>query len=1404
MADETLPDAPEAPEPWRSGRRGSRIARVLSAVVVVLLLVAVLAVAAVRWLDTDAGRAFVVRHLDLFRPANGLTLAADRIEGSIFGKATVYNLRVGDPKGVFATSPRLDFDWRPLDFVGNRLTVHSAEAREVRLLRAPALIDDGRILPDFDITIGRLRLDRLILAPAVAGSERTVSVGGSIDIRSGRAKADLGIIAVASPGQTAAGDTLRLKLDAEPDRDVFDIDAIIHAPKGGAIAGVLGLADPLDLVLAGDGTWRIWQGRLDAQLGGQKLAGLDITARSGLFTAKGSARPALLLTGPAAALTAPELAIDATARIADSVADLTLKLGSQALAVEASGGLDLAEEDINNLVVEARLLDPRAVDPRLAASNARLSATVSGNFKAPVIDYRLTAASVGVGEIAASDVRASGIVRFGQPPLTLPLSLSIGRVTGLGEVATPLATNIRVDGPLTWDKGVLSSSGLQFRSDRLRGTATLRYVPGDRPDYRVAVNGSLPGFAVAGLGAGDVTADVTIVPGPQGPRIAGRATVRTTRLENESITGFTGGLPVISTDFTLADDLAFTFTNGRLVAPALTLSAGGSRSANGVLKVNASGTSKEWGPLTVAVNGPIEAAVIDIGLARPGTALGLYNVTARVAATDGGWSFDARGESSYGPLTGKGLLRTSTSPVTIDLTRATLAGIEASGSIAQTAAGPFAGRLVMTGQGLDGAVLLSAAGEVQRADVSVTAKAATIALTEPVTIANGTLQLAVLLPEDGPSATGSFEASGIARGDLRIDKTSGTLRYAEGRGGAKATVSGTSPVPFALATEANFAPDRITITASGRVDQTAIKLSGPAVLSKTEGGWALAPVSLVTSEGSAEISGLFGPQSSIRGRFDKVSLSLLAVAYPSIVLDGRLSGTVDLAMPDGGIPTGTAQLRINGLSRSGIASASVPIDVGLNADLGAAGITARAVIVRNNVIEGKAQARIGPISDGPEPVIERLFASQVMAQARYNGPAQALWGLSGIEGVDVRGPITVDANVSGVLGDPQLTGVMRSEGTRAELVALGTVIDQLSMEARFTASRLEIVRFSGRAGRDGTITGTGGIDLSAERSFPIDLRLQMKNAQLANRDDLTATVTGNVRIATDEYGGVVSGKLEVDRATYRIGRTSVAEVPVLLVTETNAQALGRRVMAYAPPTRWLLNLDVRADRRLFVQGMGINSEWSADVRIRGAATTPEISGRVQLVRGDYDFAGKRFTLTKGDVRFQGQFPPDPVIDIVAESSSNGFTAQLSIAGTAQKPEIKFSSVPALPEDEVLSRILFGESVTNLSAPEAIQLAAALASLRPTSGKGFNPMGAVRKGLGIDRLRILPADATTGRGTSIAAGQYIGRNVYVELATDAQGFTATNIEVSLTRSLSVLSQVATLGGMSVSLKWKRDY
>lgn len=105
--------------------------------------------------------------------------------------------------------------------------------------------------------------------------------------------------------------------------------------------------------------------------------------------------------------------------------------------------------------------------------------------------------------------------------------------------------------------------------------------------------------------------------------------------------------------------------------------------------------------------------------------------------------------------------------------------------------------------------------------------------------------------------------------------------------------------------------------------------------------------------------------------------------------------------------------------------------------------------------------------------------------------------------------------------------------------------------------------------------------------------------------------------------------------------------------------------------------------------------------------------------------------------------------------------------------------------------------------EAIQLAAALNSLRGTGG-GLNPLGKLRSATGISRLRILAADNTTGRGTALAAGQYITNDIYIEVITDARGFTATQLEIALSRALSILSQTGSFGGSSVSVRYSKDY
>ena len=284
---------------------------------------------------------------------------------------------------------------------------------------------------------------------------------------------------------------------------------------------------------------------------------------------------------------------------------------------------------------------------------------------------------------------------------------------------------------------------------------------------------------------------------------------------------------------------------------------------------------------------------------------------------------------------------------------------------------------------------------------------------------------------------------------------------------------------------------------------------------------------------------------------------------------------------------------------------------------------------------------------------------------------------------------------------------------------------------------------------------------------------------------------------------MIGGNVKVMRGSFKLGQAAVVEIPRLNVTEVNRIDASDESKPRKP---WMLDIKANARNRFMVTGLGLDSEWRADLVLKGAADNPAITGRADLIRGGYEFAGKRFDLDRGVVRFMGQSPPDPTLDVVALANVQGLNATMAVTGTGLKPEIHFTSVPALPEDELLSRLLFGTSITNLSAPEALQLAAAVASLRSNGGgaAGLNPINIVRRAAGLDRLRILPADTATGQGTSIAAGKYIGRRTYVELITDGQGYSATRVEFQITRWLSLLSSISTIGQQSANVRISKDY
>jgi translocation and assembly module TamB len=1375
--------------------------RVGGAFIGLLLLIGI----AILALDSGPGRRFVAERIAGFETASGLKFSAGRIEGSLYGRMILRDVAVRDPDGVFMTADRVVVDWRPFAYLRNRVDVRELASPEIRIGRLPALRPvptdpDAPILPDIDIAIRRLAIDRILLAPPVLGRAHVARLAGTVDIADGRAR-------IRAEAGAQAGDRLALRLDAVPDANRLEIAARLTAPAGGLVDGFTGLGRPLAFAVDGRGDWAKWDGRVRAGSGGDALADLALTARNGTFALKGDTMPGRLFDGPVARLTGPALAIDLTAALAERRADIRFAARSDALAAGAAGIVDLANNRFGKLRIAARLLRPGAIADSVNGRDVRLTAALDGPFATPAIAYTLMAERIGFGTTAIEGLRAEGAARVDAERILIPVNATARRVTGLNAAAGGLLTNLRVNGDLAWSNGRLLSDNLRLRSPRIDATAILIADPA-AGRYTGAIKGRVNDYRVDGLGRIALVTDAELVAGATGGfGIQGTFRVTTRTIENAALANALGGTAVTTARFRFDEKGVARLAMLRLDAPDFRITSGEGSYAldSGRIAFRAAGASDQYGPFAVTAGGTLERPQVRLAAARPGLGIDLRDLTAELRGVPQGYAVVARGQSAYGPLTADLLIESGRGSLAVTIRSGTIAGIDVQGRVAQTAAGPFAGRLALAGQGLNGTVMLAAAGADQRADIDMTANAARIPGDVPIRIGEGRVRATAILRDRGPDLTGAFRLADVRQGETIVRTARGRIGYQGGRGTIALVADGRMGSPFTLAAQAALAPDRLVANAKGRLGGVVFRLAAPLVATKQGADWAIRPTTLVVPQGRAVLSGRYGANTALAARLDGMDVAIVQAFVPGLGLGGRASGTIDYAATTGqAVPVLRARLDIDDFTRTSAYVVSAPVDIAFLGTLDTSGGDMRALIRRSGAIVGRMQARLAPLGEGAA-LTDRLFAAPLSGGVRYRGPAEVLWTLTGIAGQEVTGPLAMAADFGGRLDQPTLNGLVRANGLTYRNAAFGTVISRIAVEGRFSRSELRLTRFAGRAG-DGSVSAEGTIGLDAAAGFPVNLNVTLARAQLADSDALAARVSGTLAITNGPGGGLIRGDLGIPEARYRIIRQGAAEVAELegVRRRTDLPADDKAVQAAGLPADWRLDIRVRADNRIFVSGMGLEAEWATDLRVAGTAANPVVLGSLDVVRGTYSFAGRRFDLAEtGAVRFEGGAMTNPELDLAATTTVDGVNATITIGGRAQAPQIAFTSTPSLPQDEVLSRLLFGESVTQLSATQAIQLAAALNSLRG-SGGGLNPLGTLRSATGIDRLRVLGADEATGRGTALAAGQYISNDIYVEVITDARGFTATQLEIALSKTLSVLSQTSSFGGSNFAVRYSKDY
>ena len=1365
-------------------------------------------------LNSDAGRRFVVTQIEKYEFENGMKIGIGRLDGSLYGQMVIRDFTLSDPKGIFLASPEVKVDWRPIRYLANHIDVRSATAATMTMRKLPefkVVPDTGEpLLPDLDIDVGQLRIDRFVFEPAVAGERQVATLNGRIAIADRRAQVTANAATISGGG--GQGDTLKLLLDAVPEANRMALTLDVNAPQGGVIAAMGGFREPLTAKLDGRGDWKAWNGNLTANLGTSPLARVALTARDGTFTAKGTAQASRLLTGPAAELLGTETAIDLTARLAERKADIDGRLSSDAARLGVSGGVDLGNSRYEGLQLAINVLRPGAIAPAVRANGLRATAKLDGAFALPTVEYQANASSLAVNDIVVEGLTLAGKARVDADQIVIPVAGRAARIRGLDTVAGGTLVQVRLDGDLAYSNGRILSDNLRLRSPRIDAKAIV-IADLNKGFYTGAIDGRINDYRIESVGIFDIDTDADLKTAPRGGfEIVGRVRARSTKLFNSGVRDFLGGNATASSDVRYGTDGIVHFSSLRLSAPRLRITGGqGSYAPNGQIRLAARANSTDYGPVGVQLAGTISDPRAVVTAERPGLGIGLANLVARINGAPNGYRLAATGDTDYGPLSADVILLTAAGPLTIDVERGDLSGIGFNGRLIQSDAGPFVGQLNASGQGLGGLVRLSAAGKYQAAAINVRANnvvlpgPAQLAIGSAIVDADVTLYDTPHVVADVQIAQTRIREFDIAVGRVKVD-------YRDGSGKAQALVEGTNGVPFRIAANADLKPDLWRASVQGRATGINFRTTSPARIIPGANGYELLPTTVNLGRGSrARIAGRFGDGIMIQSRLERVNMAILNAVYPDMGLGGRASGSLDFEQANSeSFPRADARLTITDFTRTTAASVSQPVDVNFAGKLLSDGGEARAVMRKRGSVIGRLQASLRPLGPGAGDWTTRLQAAPLGGGIRYNGPADTLYSFFGPADQHVSGPIAVAADFSCSVANPCLQGVVRGKDMVYENQTYGTRLTNMVVNGRFTGNRLEIEQLSAKAG-DGTVQAKGYISLASADGYPMNISATLDNARLAKSENIAARATGNLTL--EKVAGqtaLLSGSLRLPETRYRIVREGAAEVPVLTGVRRKPAAgrpriSGDGLAAVGGSLFDLIRLDIalKAPDEIYVTGMGLESEWKADIVLRGTTEAPRVTGEIELVRGTLGFAGRSFELQEGRVTFPTGDAYDPAIRLLASDTIETVTVSVSVTGRASNPQIAFSSVPGLPQDEIVSRILFGDSITTLSPLQAVQLASSLNTLSG-SGGGLSPLGALQSATGIDRLRVLGPDDTVGRGTALAAGQYITKDIYIEVITDARGYTATQLEISLTPALSLLSQAGGSGQSNLSIRYRKDY
>lgn len=625
-----------------------------------------------------------------------------------------------------------------------------------------------------------------------------------------------------------------------------------------------------------------------------------------------------------------------------------------------------------------------------------------------------------------------------------------------------------------------------------------------------------------------------------------------------------------------------------------------------------------------------------------------------------------------------------------------------------------------------------------------------------------------------------------------------------------------------------------SLSPSGKTVPLGVRMENQAVARYGENGVSIEKLDLrIKPSGRLQANGSLAPDKlSLKINLDNVDFKPWQILAPQIPLGSanlavnlsgspnKPSGNFNLALKNVSLPGNP--LPPFGLSlKGGIENSASGSALALRADLDQKSL--KALGCDKSLISARL-----PLLFDKSGVPNLNMAGPLAANIVWEGALAPIWNLLPMPDMRMKGRTGVNINAEGSVKTPKIKGGLYINKAEFEDLLLGVLLKDINLKVdlseqggtRKSEGAIDNLpgsiklALSAGDGRGGAITVKGGAAIDGTN---LDIKANINKLRPLRRRDVFIELSGDAAVSGSALAPIITGGLLVNQGEILLNNleimSSVTTLPISSGKPKKAspsQEPPREKGGQKEERRGNINFKIDMLPRFSVEGRGLSSIWTAHLLVSGSPFNPSITGNISSVRGNFDFLGKMFSLTKGVVFFGGGSLSNPLIDMELTNETPDLTAHIIVSGPVNKIKIQLTSDPEMPRDEIISQVLFGRSVGDLNRFEALQLAAGVAQLAGLGSSG-SMLNSVKRSLGLDVLRLgtssntegEPGDMTAG-GATIEAGKYINDMIYMGVQQGMkQDSTAFIIQMELSphTNLEVRTEDNNTWG---GLKWKYNY